>query len=140
MLSPRGIYRYIKLKLTKKEVYFDGFCHQCGNCCRHIYLFTGNGDVLRTRKQFAKMVEEFPDSDRFEIIDDTGDALVFKCAWLTEDGVCRDHENRLQLCRNYPAKVMYYTDFVTGDYCGYTMKTGKPFSKTFNQAIKEAGK
>lgn len=137
MITLRSIYRYIKLKFKKEEVYFDGVCLQCGNCCRHIYLFTGRGKVIKTRKQFEKLVKEFPDSDRFEIVEDEGDALVFRCTWLGDDNKCKDHDNRLQLCKNYPAKVMYYTNFVTGENCGYTMKTGKPFSDVFNKALKE---
>ena len=135
MLTLRGMFRYLKLKLKREEVFVDGSCHQCGNCCKHIYLFTGPGKVVKNQKQYDKMVKKDPETSRFEIIADEGNALVFKCNWLTDENKCKDHEHRLQLCKNYPAKIMYYTDFVTGKDCGYTIRTGKPFSKTFKKLM-----
>jgi len=138
MLTLRGLIRYIRLKLRGEEVYFGGGCHQCGNCCRHIFLFTPWGKVISTEEQFVKLKNAHPGCDRFEIIGKENDVLVFKCTWLTEEGTCKDHENRLQLCKNYPAKVMYYSHYQLGEQCGFSLKTGPSFKKVFEQEVRNS--
>ncbi len=138
MLTIRSLISYLKLKFKHHEVYFEGQCLQCGNCCRHIYLFENSGKIIKSRRQFNKLLKKHPDHDRFEIVAKDNGGLVFKCNWLTEEDTCKDHENRLQLCRNYPSKVMYYTNFTTGEYCGYRLKTGASFSKVLTKECKKA--
>lgn len=137
LLSVKGIFKWLRLKMKGEKVFVGGQCNLCGRCCKHIYLFDADGRIIKNKKHFERMCQVFPDSRRFKVIAEEPAALVFECSMLTEEGICGDHENRPALCRNYPSPMMYYSNFTLNDYCGYTIQAGKPFDSHFEKAMKE---
>jgi len=126
----------------------------CGGCCRDIII--KNGDKwLKRPKDFDTLCENEPKHDRFEITgkDDFGH-LVFRCTMRGEDGLCSCYEDRLSLCRSYPAKTIYYQGGWIGADCGFRYKSVKfrdvffrkkslripSFSKVLEQEIKQVDK
>ena len=54
--------------------------------------------------------------------------LIFACKYVTEEGLCSVYNNRLKMCKNYPAKsIRFYGELHKG--CGY--KIEKPDFKNY---------
>lgn len=125
-----GWIRYFRLKLTGKGVMVDGSCMMCGRCCRRVSLEAG-GKWLRDEAEFRRLVTLHPDYERFSVTGkDAQGFLLFTCSWyLTESGVCRDHENRLDICRCYPDTDLYFTGGEVHGGCGYRFLEIVPFEK-----------
>ncbi|MDD3150330.1 MAG: YkgJ family cysteine cluster protein [Candidatus Gastranaerophilales bacterium] len=79
-------------------------CKKCGKCCRYMYSLDTFGE-----KDFRIMQRIYPGYRRFKIVgqDEFGN-LIFACRLVGDDGLCRDYEDRLPLCRKYPAKKIYF--------------------------------
>jgi hypothetical protein len=137
-----GFVRYLRLKLTGRDVLVSGACRRCGACCREVNI-EYRGRWIRSPRQFARLKEKRPAYARFRVTGiDEGGFCVFTCDWVTDEGLCRDHENRLAMCRNYPSKGLYYLGADTLDGCGYRFHAGVPFDKVLRRALraKEGGK
>ncbi len=131
--SIQGILRFLHLKIRGKEYFISGSCNRCGNCCRKISLKTSKG-WIRSEEHFKKMVKEHEDFDRFVITgkDEQG-FLQFTCSWLLPSGECRDHVNRLAICRKYPSKSLMFCGGHIPEECGYTIETVTPFRKILEE-------
>ena len=81
-----------------------GKCKKCGKCCNYMYSVD-----TYTEKEFKIMQFLFPQYKRFYIKgkDDEGN-LIFACKLVTPDGLCSDYKHRPRMCRNYPAKRIFY--------------------------------
>ena len=111
--------------VPEKIVYeVTGACKKCGKCCNYMYSID-----TYTEKEFKIMQFLFPAYKRFYIKgkDDDGN-LIFACKLVTEDGLCSDYKHRLKMCKNYPAKRVFYPAKLH-DGCGYTVniKTFKDY-------------
>ncbi len=86
------------------------------------------GSVVK--KKFFAVLQDYPEYQRFVISgkDDQG-FLQFSCTWLTDDGLCRDHTNRLALCTNFPDKGLYFCGGALPPGCGYAINEVRPFSR-----------
>lgn len=134
--SLRGLCHYLWLKVRGKTVMVTGTCHGCGRCCREISLEGAEG-WLRSEQSFQRIVEKYPEYDRFVIIGkDSQGFLLFSCTWCSAEGTCSDYENRLPLCRNYPESSLLFVGgrLLTG--CGYGFAEVVPFAKIFRQEMK----
>ena len=60
---------------------------------------------------------------------DASGNLIFKCDWLTEENVCKDHENRLDICRSFPDRELYTMNGKLPEGCGFKIQTGVSFDK-----------
>lgn len=122
--------------LPGRTIMVYGSCRQCGRCCRGMSLVF-EGARVKSARQFKKLVKRKPDYGRFFI--DGRDARgfpEFSCSWLTPEGACRDHENRLDICSGFPTKTMYYLGGEIPPGCGYRfVSKGK-----FEAALKKAKK
>lgn len=121
LFMPTGLFRKLRKLLLRRDVEVVGQCQLCGGCCRDIHLFH-KGRWLKRVRNFKRLCEEQPDFRRFRITgrSDSG-RLVFSCT-LQEGDLCSDHENRMELCRNYPSKAIYYQGgWLRGD-CGYSYR------------------
>jgi uncharacterized protein len=138
--SPLGLIRYLRMMLMGKELLVTGSCNCCGNCCRKINL-EGVRGWLRSEKDFHEVVEDYPEYLRFEICgkDDQG-FLQFSCTWLNDQGLCRDHENRLLLCTNFPDKSLHFCGGKLPSGCGYSIVEVRPFDKYLEDEVKGKGK
>jgi hypothetical protein len=129
-------FRKIRLRLLRREVCVTGRCLQCGRCCRNILLVNGVG-LVRSKKQFQNIVENDPEMGRFHISGrDSSGNLTFTCDWLAEDNTCKDHENRLDLCRDFPSVSVYFRGGTTGPHCGFRFQEVKPFDKTLRRHLR----
>jgi hypothetical protein len=124
-----GLIRYLRLRITGKDLLVNGACRNCGNCCRKINL-EGRKGWLRQEEEFFAVVAGYPEYKRFQITgkDEQG-FLCFSCTWLTDEGFCKDHEKRLNLCRNFPDKTLHFCGGVLPEGCGYEICEVRPFKK-----------
>lgn len=135
-----GLIRYLRMRLMGKELLITGSCHCCGNCCRKINL-EGEGGWLRSEKDFYTILLDYPEYERFIISgkDDQG-FLQFSCSWLTDGGLCRDHENRMALCINFPDKGLHFCGGKLPSGCGYSMVEVRPFDRYLEDEAKGQAK
>ncbi len=120
-----GLFRKARAIILRREVEIVGQCRLCGNCCRGV-LLKNRDRWLRTEAQYKELCKDEPGHERFKIMDkDEYGNLCFACSWQGEDNLCKDHENRLQLCKEYPTKGLYYQGGWLGADCGFSFKAVK---------------
>jgi len=124
-----GLIRYLHMRLRGKELLVTGSCSNCGSCCRKINL-EGHRGWLRHEQDFYAVAADYPEYQRFQITgkDEQG-FLRFSCSWLTPEGFCKDHGERLDLCRNFPDKSLRFCGGTLPAGCGYLIQEVRPFSK-----------
>ena len=132
-----GLIRYLRLQVLGRELLVIGNCRTCGDCCRKINL-EGKRGWLRKKDDFLEVFTDYPEYERFQITgkDDQG-FLQFSCTWLTEAGQCRDYQNRLDLCRNFPDKTLHFCGGVLPPKCGYMITEVRPFRKYLADELSE---
>ena len=131
--------RYIKLRLKGQHIIISGSCRQCGNCCKNVSLEL-KGKWISSRRQFEDLTNEYPEFSRFEIIGkDKAGILEFSCTWLQEDNACKDYENRLSICKQYPSKLLFLAGGNVTAGCGYTIEVGAPFDKVLKKEMGKGG-
>ena len=135
-----GLIRYLRLRIMGRELLVTGSCSCCGNCCRKINL-EGERGWLRSEKDFFEVLGDYPEYQRFEITgkDDQG-YVQFSCNWLSPEGHCRDHANRLALCDNFPDKSLHFCGGALPSGCGYAINEVRPFSRYLEEIKKEKGR
>jgi hypothetical protein len=132
-----GFSRYLWLQVIGKEPLVTGRCHNCGDCCRRINL-EGKRGWLRSKDDFIAVAADYPEYERFQLIGkDNQGFLLFSCTWLTEEGHCREHKNRLDLCRNFPDKTLHFCGAILPPRCGYMISEVRPFKKYLADALGE---
>jgi uncharacterized protein len=83
-------------------------------------------------------VANSPEFGRFEIVEkDPLGYLLFSCTWHLPEGICRDHENRLDICKRFPDKSLYFSGANVPVGCGYRFTVGVPFSKMLQETLNE---
>lgn len=117
-----GLFRRFRSIVLQREVEIIGQCRLCGNCCHGILLKDG-ASILRSKRQYERLCEVSPKHRWFDIIgkDDFGN-LEFACSRRGDDGLCTCYEDRLQLCKDYPTKSLYYQGGWIGGDCGFSFK------------------
>ncbi len=134
--SLTGIIRYAAMLLTGKDVLIEGKCVQCGNCCRKISLRADSG-WIRHIKDFERVCTRYPEYRRFVPEGKDKEGFVqFSCSWITQQGICRDYENRLSICKKFPSKSLHFCGGTLPPGCGYSLKTGVPFEKVLKKELK----
>ncbi|SHO50189.1 hypothetical protein SAMN02745220_03301 [Desulfopila aestuarii DSM 18488] len=131
-----GWFRAIRLKCSGKKVVVTGSCNLCGRCCRRVSLEAG-GRWLRSEAEFNRLLTIYPEYRRFSLTGrDSQGFLLFTCSWYDEpSGVCRDHENRLEICRSYPDIDLYFTGGEIHGGCGYQFSEVVPFEKILKREL-----
>lgn len=123
------------MKLNGKEVLVTGRCLGCGRCCNSVSLEGVNG-WIRSADDFAAITRCYPEYARFTIINkDEHGILLFRCSWRTPDGSCRDYENRLPLCKNFPDRSLVFAGGQLPAGCGYQFNAVVPFKKILEQEL-----
>lgn len=132
-LSCVGAIRFVVMHITGRKVLLSGACRNCGKCCRRINLEAAGGWV-RSEEVFEGIVRDYPEYSRFSIIGpDSQGFLLFSCSWCTPEGLCRDYENRLSICRNFPDSSLVFCGGSLPEECGYRLTTGVPFAKVLEK-------
>ncbi len=125
------------LTLLRGGVEIHGSCRRCGTCCQRIYL-VDDGRPVRKERVFARMVRRDPRFSRFFIKGRSREGLLeFGCTWLTPEGGCRDHENRLELCAMFPSRAMYFIGGEPPACCGYRIVRTRAFEKMLKKEIRK---
>jgi len=132
----KGFISFVILKLKGQEPLRVGECNQCGQCCRG-FRVKSDGQWIKTRKQFDQLVQRKKEYARLFCVDEIDGYLNFSCTWLTTDGICKDHQNRLAICNEYPSTNRFYTGNELPDYCGYAIKAAVPFDKVLKKEMKQ---
>lgn len=136
--SLAGLFKLASLKLRGKTVVLSGSCRGCGTCCRKINLEVSGGWV-RSAEAFSQVLRDYPEFGRFEIVGrDPQGFLQFSCTWCTVEGVCRDYENRLAICRNFPDTSLVFCGGSLPQGCGYRFSEGVPFARVLDREIKKS--
>ncbi len=132
-----GLLKFVTLKLRRKTILLSGSCRGCGSCCRKINLEV-LGTWVRPTEVFYQVLEDHPEFRRFEIVGrDNQGFLQFSCSWCTADGVCRDYDNRLAICRNFPDTSLAFCGGGLPSGCGYRLKAGVPFSRVLDRELRK---
>ncbi len=130
-----GLYNFFSLKLRRKSIVVMGSCRSCGSCCQNICLEGRNG-WLRSESAFAKVVIKYPEYGRFEAVGKNAQGfLLFSCSWFTPQGTCRDYDNRLPLCANFPESSLVFAGGQLPVNCGYRFTEVVPFAKILHQEM-----
>lgn len=130
-----GWYRYFRLKIRGKKAVVTGCCLMCGRCCRKISLEAG-GRWLRKATDYERVLKVHPEYGRFVPMGrDSQGFLVFSCAWCRPEGICRDHANRLAICRNFPDIDLYFSGGELPGDCGFTFKEIVPFASILSKEL-----
>jgi len=134
--SISGWFRFLRMKFAGRMVAVSGSCNLCGRCCRRVSLEAG-GRWLRSEAEFKRLVKNYQEYERFTMIGRDGQGfLLFTCSWYDEEtGVCRDHDHRLEICRNYPDIDLYFTGGEIHNGCGYRFSEVVPFEKFLNREL-----
>ncbi|WP_163336898.1 YkgJ family cysteine cluster protein [Desulfopila sp. IMCC35008] len=133
----QGWFRYLHIRLTGKDVRVQGECKFCGLCCRKISL-EANGRWIRSEREFRRLAEMHPEFSRFEMLEkDSSGYILFSCSWHLPEGICKDHENRLPICKQFPHKSLYFSGAGVPPGCGYYFTVGVPFSKLLRDNLDE---
>lgn len=137
--TPAGVLKWLRLKILGREIVIEGECLCCGRCCRRLNL-SYRDRWLRDEKDFEEMFLQHEEYMRFRVTERTDDGLlVFECDKISEEGLCMDHENRPDLCREYPLPELPFTGAELLDHCGYSFAERPSFRKALAKA-KKAGK
>lgn len=132
-----GFIRFVAMKMRGRSILVAGRCRGCGSCCRELSL-EGSEGWLRSESSFQKIVEQYPEYNRFEITGkDSQGFLLFACSWLTDYGTCVDHEQRLALCRNFPESSLLFCGGKLPTGCGYRFNTVIPFEKILARELRK---
>lgn len=122
--------------LPGSNVVVFGSCRRCGRCCRRISLVF-KGVRVENERRFEKLVKRHPEYGRFYIAGWSEKGFPeFACSWLTPEGTCRDHENRLDICSGFPTKTMYYLGGELPPGCGYRFVDASKFESALKKAKK----
>ena len=125
-----------------------GECRQCGYCCREIRVWAGGGWIT-SRRALRRLLRREPGYARLEVVGrDAVGRLIFTCSWLTQDGRCRDHEHRLDLCRDHPSPSLHFAGGELSPLCGFRIRAprlrdlwrrpGNRFQEHLDQARRQA--
>lgn len=124
-----GLFKYLILKIKRKDIMVSGSCKGCGTCCKRLNLEGARG-WLRSENEFYEVVRDYPEFERFEILEkDEQGFLVFNCSWCSEDGLCKNYDERLLLCKNFPEKSLVFSGGKLPKGCGYSFQQVVPFEK-----------
>jgi hypothetical protein len=126
---------FIILKIKGQEPIRTGQCNQCGRCCQS-FRVKSDGKWIQKRSQFQRLIEKKPDYSRLICKGEIDGDLYFTCSWLTTDGICKDHQNRLQICKEYPSTTRFYTGNKLPEYCGYSIEAFVPFERILDKQIR----
>ena len=127
----------IRMKILGKSILLSGTCRGCGACCQKINLEVSGG-WIRSDALFQKLIIDHPEFDRFKIIGkDKHGYLQFSCSWLTPEGNCRDYQNRLAICRNFPETSLVFSGGGLPEGCCYRFHEGIPFAKVLETEKKK---
>lgn len=132
-----GLLTLLRLKISGRTVLLSGSCLRCGTCCKKINL-EASGNWVRSEEVFLKISKDYPEYSRLKISGrDSQGFLVFSCTWCTPEGICRDYENRLTICRNFPDVSLVFCGGGLPSGCGYRFQEGIPFDKVLAQELRK---
>ncbi len=125
------------LRLRGRELLVTGHCNCCGACCRQLSLHGADG-WMRREEEFAALLRRSPEYRRFRLLgrDDEG-FLLFDCTWCGDDGLCRDYDNRLPLCRSFPEKNLRFCGGSLPAGCGFRFSEVRPFRGVLAKAVEQ---
>jgi Fe-S-cluster containining protein len=101
----------------------------CGTCCKKLVLVDGR-KIVRTEEEFRLLKKKYPEYEMFKLKSTNSDGdLVFECSKLNEDNTCSIHENRPDICTNYPTPAMFKHRGKLFKKCGYYVEPAVDFQE-----------
>ena len=129
------------LKLTdKKRSYLRaGKCLRCGKCCRSISILL-NGEKISDLKEFETLKAQEPEYEIFQPCGTSEDGIIiFRC--LKQRGnLCSIHNNRPEICRDYPDLYLMYSGAELIEGCGYVLAAPYDFEEIYKKKLKQSKK
>lgn len=134
----KGLWRKAASRLSGRDVAVRGRCLRCGSCCRDLTLVINGRTIsgtrdLKTLHAHAEDYRRFLPSGR----DPEGNITV-TCTYLGEDGACTVYDERPAICREHPARDLYYVGGDPGEGCGYRFERTRSFSAMLRRARRQA--
>ena len=124
-------------KQSKKIVIVKGSCKKCGSCCTKINLCE-NGKWVTKSSHFKKMVKQTPEYKRLTITDKNNNGtLNFSCTWLNDNNTCKDYDNRLDICRDFPDQMAVMDQGMLPDGCGFEISIHNSFESILQKKVRQ---
>lgn len=122
--------------IGKKPSYLRvGKCLQCGRCCKRIGLLI-EGKRISDISDFDLLKEQEPCYSIFEpsgVFEDG--TIIFSCS-KQKDNLCTIHDDRPEICRDYPDLYLMYSGVELIDDCGYVLVPPYDFDEIFRNEMK----
>jgi len=115
------IKKFFYTKFLKRKYYRYGKCNRCGRCCENIYV-RHIKDVIKTEEEFEKIksVDNYSFYKHITITGKDEFGLKFTCnRFDKEKRICKAHNKRPSICRNYPNEEIFSFGAQLLDECGY---------------------
>ena len=130
------LHKWLSPKPPKRVVEIHGECRKCGSCCKCINVCEA-GKWLSKKSHFMKMVAEKPEYERLYITGKNRDGtLNFSCSWLDSNNKCKDYDNRLDICKVFPNKMVITSQGEIPEGCGYSFNIHSSFDAVLTKTIR----
>lgn len=114
-----------------------GECNKCGDCCKDLNI-KSKGKWISTDQEFLDLLTEDPEYEKMIPIGRRSNGyLIFKCEWLKDDNTCKDHENRLSICRTFPHTEIFKEGAILPENCSYEIHHKLNFEDLLKGKIRE---
>ncbi|KPA15441.1 protein belonging to Uncharacterized protein family UPF0153, partial [Candidatus Magnetomorum sp. HK-1] len=125
---------------SKKKVSVNGSCIKCGSCCLLLNICE-EGKWVSTSRHLKKILNDNPEYKRLKITgkNERG-TLNFSCTWLNPDNTCKDYNNRLDICRDFPEKMAFFQKGLLPEGCGYEVSINDSFEYVLQKQVKREKK
>lgn len=132
--------KFFHLKILKRKYYRVGKCNCCGRCCKNIYVKHGKG-FIKDEKLFNRLKPLHTFYFDLEIIGSDEMGLVFACKNLDDTtNLCRIHNKRERICRDYPMEEILKMGGALADGCGFRFEPIEKFSEVLKKETKRRQK
>jgi hypothetical protein len=130
------IQKWLFSRQPKSIIEIQGECRKCGSCCKNMNLCEA-GKWVSKKSHFIKMVAENPEYERLYITGKNKEGtLIFSCSWLDSNNICKDYDNRLDICKAFPNKMVIKNQGEIPDGCSYTVKIHSSFDVVLKKTIR----
>ena len=136
------IQKFYHQKILRRNYYRKGECKKCGKCCTNIYIRHGK-NVIKTKEEFEniKNTDSYSFYQHIDIIGNDDFGLIFECKKFDKDKkLCKDHNHRPSICRNYPCEEIFKMGGQLQSDCGYSFEPIEKFEEVFKRINKKPPK
>lgn len=123
------VLQWITNRFSLKSSVIQGYCNQCGQCCRNLLLYDGDS-VVTNQEQLEKLLSKQPHYKIFKPVyqDPESAAIYFSCRHIGEDNLCQIYTSRPAICDDYPNPNMFLHGARFPEGCSYELRPQHQFA------------